>query len=120
GCWALKTGCGSLSASLDCLRAPHNRGHTAFDIFIGSGPTGNGDTHGGVSVPLGTAAPAGTFRLNLGDDPASFLRAAEGYEHLIQHNVVQYGEARSAEAVGEDLGLAAVALNHFSQAAAPQ
>src|SRR5437899_1610232 len=104
----------------DSLCDPHDGGHAAFDIFVGGSPAGDGDAHGGLTVPLRTAAPASAVRLNFGDDAASLLRAAKGYEHLIQHNFVQHGETGRSQTVSEESGLAAVALNHFSQPAPSQ
>src|SRR5260370_8740449 len=73
-----------------------------------------------MSMPLGSAAPASSVALNCGDHAAGFVSIAERYQHLVQHNIVQYLESRLAQPFGEAFGQAVVTLNQFPQAAASE
>ena len=100
------------------FRDPDHSGHTALDIVVGGGPARHRNAHGFVPVPLCAAAPAGSIRLDGGDHASSFFRVAEGDQHLIQSDFVQYGEPGGLKAIGKEPGLPAVAFDHLPQAAA--
>ena len=65
------------SAWLDGLRNPDHGIGAALDIFVGGGPTGDGNPHGGLVLPDSAAAPAGSVSLNFCNDAPSLFRAAE-------------------------------------------
>ena len=65
---------------------------TALDVGFCGGPGRDADAHRGVSLPDCSSAPAGAVFLNASDDLARGLRGAEGYENLIDDNVVQHVE----------------------------
>src|SRR5690242_337280 len=90
-------------------------GEAAVDVFVGGGPTGNADAHGGAAVPLGSTAPAGAFVLDFGDDATRFFGTAETYEDLVEHYLIQDFESGSAETVGETLGQATVAFDEVAE-----
>jgi hypothetical protein len=54
-------------------------------------------------VSFGSAAPARAVFLDAGNDALRVLGLAEGYQHLIQHDVVQHFVARFSKALCEQL-----------------
>src|SRR6266478_839205 len=92
------------------FRDPYYRSETAADVLLRSSPTGDTDTHGDASLPVGAAAPAGSVFLNLGDNPPIQGGISEGHEHLIQNHIVQHGVTGSRQTFSEATGQSAVAF----------
>lgn len=71
-----------------------------------------------MALPARDAAPAGAVLLDGRDDALCRLGVAEGDEHLIEHDVVEYLVACRAEPLGETGGVAAGALDEIGYPAA--
>ena len=93
------------------LRDTHDGVDAAVDVGLGGGPGGDADAHGGLTLPHGAAHPARALPLHRFDDLAGALRAPEGYQHLIQADVVQHRESVGSDALGESRGQPAAALD---------
>ena len=91
-----------------------------LDVGVGGGPTGDADAHGGVAVPLGGAAPAGAFGLDIADDALGFFGSAEGDEDLVQDDFIEDVKAGAAQPLCEELGLAAVSFDEIAEAVATE
>ncbi len=98
------------------LGGAEDGGDALVDVGVGGGPIADADAHGGLILPDGAAAPAGSVFLNGGDGALGLFRGAEGDEDLIEDDFVEDLMAGGAQGVGEAAGLAAIALDHFGQA----
>jgi hypothetical protein len=66
-----------------------HRGKAALHVLVGRAPGGDADTHGGLALPDGRAAPAGSIVLNGSDHGAGALWLAKGDEDLIERDLVK-------------------------------
>ena len=57
---------------LFALRDANHCRDAAVDVGVGGGPAGDADSHGGLTLPDGYAAPAGAVFLKFFDDAVRF------------------------------------------------
>ena len=111
---------GLVSDARDLLGGAEDGGDALVDVGVGGGPIADADAHGGLILPDGAAAPAGSVLLNGGDGAPGLFGSAEGDEDLVEDDFVEDWMAGGAEGVGEAAGLAAVALDHGGEALAAE
>ena len=73
-----------------------------------------------MPLPDRTPAPARALALHAGNHLARALGAAEGHQHLVQHDVVEYGKALARQARGERFREPAGTLDEILESRAPE
>ena len=89
-------------------------GGAFLHIFVGCGPAGDADAHGGVALPLRSSTPARAFALDRGNDFASLIGSSERHEDLVENDVIEDRKSGVCEKLREEKCLAAIALDEFS------
>ena len=94
---------------------PQDCRNGAIDVRVGSRPRDHADAHRRLTLPNGHATPTRSVLLNRRDHLARAFRVTEGHEHLIEDDVVEYGEPRFGERLGKAGCQAAVALDQVRE-----
>src|ERR1017187_8995768 len=92
------------------------RGDAPVDVVVGGVPAADADPHRPAAAPVGRPAPAGSFALDRSNDRVGARRIAERHDHLVEHDIVQYGIARFPHPGGEPAGQPSLPVDQLSHA----
>jgi hypothetical protein len=87
----------------------------ALHIRLGSRPGRHADAHRCLSLPDGSAAPAGSVFLDAPDHFSCHFGPAKGHQHLVDHDIIQYVESAFSQRFRELLRVSASSLDQRAQ-----